>query len=463
MANRFVRFPGKATSTGVGWSTASANLGRAVSNTAAGDTIYVAHDHIGKYNSSVILTFTSLGLPVNVIVVNDSTLSSSYTIDHTPLASSVINSAVALEAITSGNSSWTINGNVNVQGLIFANSTGTGGDMSIANTVDVTQKYRYCTFVPGGTTANRTLFLGATGGGLSSRIEMYNCSLQMGNVATAVISPQNLHTLWEGGDIGRSGTTQPTNILRPNSGAMSMSMEFRGVTFTSMTGTVAQLDQGGATRFIARKCMFSTTSALSAVATSQAGMVAEFFGCGNALSTYAFQYRYHNAAGLAQSDPNVSRSTGAFDGTSTWSVRVQANAGNNVISYGKTLRFKLTDLWWDSASTSVRVYAAQWVGQNRIRDGQFWVEAEYVFSSSALGGFINSQVQDNNALDIGTTWSTDTTSVWLGVVSSGVLSYATLTPVNSISGPMSIWAVLATSNIASSSEIYIDPKVDLIP
>jgi hypothetical protein len=454
----FIRSGAGGTPDGVDWTTAWLSIGAAT--LSAGETIYIAHDHNATGLSAQTITGGSAGAePVYLLAVDDSSASSNYTAANTPAASTILTAPTAIE--DSGSNAYTFSGNVYVQGVhvkFGANSVWGGSG-------DAVQVHRHsaATIV---STSTRTLTLGGDATMISQRFMMFNWNFtSCNNVGSGLRGNANGLVQWIGGTYGIT-TTQPTTAL----GAIGRGVNFfaNEVDFSALTGTIVATSAVAAGRWYFGKCKFSDIADISNFASTEEGGETLAVGCGVGTSPDPIQLLYDTNVAQAYHVTAVYRTGGAsFDGTA-FSLRAQTKSSTTPKPcHGRQFRHRLGDFKWDDANSKIRVYLAQKDGKTRVKDNQAWIEAEFHQSGNALGKTQNSKATDYGPLDSGTAWTTDSGSTWndsgadeLGT--TPVASYAEITPSGDVTGPMTVWLVIAADNSGSGNEYYVDPAVAMI-
>jgi hypothetical protein len=329
------------------WTDAFLYLDTALDSAAAGDEIYIAHDH--NYNSyAANVTYTSAGTfasPVFVICVNRT--SGAY-------------ATTAIEDCTGGVYDFTFIGNLIVHGVIFKS-----GDTIVVSTND------YLRLVDG------DLELGGVspGDGIAvstgGLLEIINSDLTFGENSQYLSVGDGGIFIWNGGTLNGNQEELFTGISRGGR------FYIRGVDLSAITGAGYRLFDGwGAVTDEAPHveisgCKFNAANPpvimQDTVGIEGVKIIVE--------SCYSSGYpysQYHYSQGDVYTATNCYQAA-TYDGTNGYSIKMVTTA--NADEYHRPIRHKLADVWCASANPTLTV---ELITDNvTLQNDEFWIEIEH--------------------------------------------------------------------------------------
>jgi len=422
------------TGTGASWANAFTTLTTAFATEAAGDTLFVAHDH--AESSATALTLTSSGTvanPTKVVCVDRAGTVPPVSADRRATG----------QVATTGNVGITFAGNAHYDGVIFiaGNSTGTAS----INTVGTSTWTRFdnCSLRCGSTGASSVIAAGSTGG----YVEFNNTTVSFAATSQGVRVLSQLK--WRNTPSALLGTI-PTNLLVPfaNFGG---DVECIGVDFSAagsgktLVGATATSE---ATRFRLIDCKLNASVTKSAVPTAPGGHEVDFIRSGATGVNYTVHR--HRMSGLLVEELTVVRTGGASDGTTLIAWRVDTTAD---CTYSVPFECPPIARWNDTDGSPVTATVEGiWGGGAVPLDNEIWLEVEYLSdNSSPMGGFVNDGAANllstpANQTSSSETWGGSTTKFKLAV---------TFTP------QQAGWIYARVKCAKASSTFYIDPLVTL--
>jgi hypothetical protein len=428
-----------ATGTGSGnsWANAFTTLTLAFATEAAGDTLYVAHDHAETSASTLTLTSSGLlGNPTKVVCVNRAGSVPPVSADRRATA----------QVTTTGATSITINGTTHYDGLIFSAGTGaTATNLFIALAANtIWQRYDNCSFRFAGTGASG-LQIGPTAAG-TSYIELNNTTFSFAAVSQTIQLVGLVH--WRNTPSAILGTIPNVLILPPT--ARGGSAELIGVDLSAMGSGKTIVDtntaQGSSYRFI--DCKLNSAVTKATVPGAPGSPEIDFIRSGSAGVNYTiYRTRY---SGVLTEETTIVRTGGASDGTTpiAWKIVTTANC-----TY--SLPFECPPIVsWNDVTGSARTATIEgvWGGGAVPFDDDIWVEVEYLGdASSPQGSFVSDGKADLLATaaaqtSSSETWGGSTTKFKLGVT---------------FTAQQKGWVYAYVKCAKASSTFYIDPMVTL--
>lgn len=396
------------------WDTAFVSLNecQTTATLAAGDVIFVAHDH--SYNYGVSATITMDGVPVYVISIDRANTTTA-----TPVAG-------ALET-TGASASY----NFNVFGYVYGMTLqgGSGASQGGANIVisnsgtdssDSALVLDTCTFHINSTNATPTITVGQADTSTERNTVVCNCKAKFGNVSQVWRLTGASHTRLIGCSIDNGGTA-PTTLFQFG-GRGGSTVELTSCDFSGATNLVNpnNIDEPSVLR--AANCKVPA-SVVSATPTSLYGMCLELMTCSS--SDRIYDYYWANGNGT------VVQSTSIYLTTSPSQTKDQ---DGSLISYSMkldslslaSLRMPLYSPWVSVfvGSTGSKTISMKVAYDNAtaLKDTECFIEVEYYGSTSTpqsttetSAPVVSGTVSRNlcTALFAGSTLS-DTSAGWTG-------------------------------------------------
>lgn len=422
------------------WALANATLAGAITDAAAGDTIYVSQAHAESTASAVTLTFPgTLASPNNVICANDAA--------EPPTAVAATGSVA-----TTGNNSIIMAGSAYIDGLTFiaGNSTSTAS-ITLANGDSTSQTYKNCEFRLGSTGANGRIFLGTFTSGFEGDLKINNSVFRFSNASQGVVLGQRLCFV-NGGSVSSSGSAINTFVANLSSNGVMTT--FSGVDLSACASSMnlilsAQTAMG---RVVFRNCKLpaSWSGSLLAGAPAHPGFRAEMHNCDSGDTNYRMWVEDY--AGSTRSETTIVRTGGASDGTTTlsWKMASTANAEYPLI----TLDSPEIVRWNETTGSSLTATVEIITDNVTLTDAECWLEVQYLGTSGfPLGSFVSDCKADFLATAANQATSTETwTTTGLTTPVKQKLS-VTFTPQEK----GYIHAVVKLAK--ASTTVYVDPEL----
>lgn len=424
---------------GSSWANAFTTLTTAFATEAAGDTLYVAHDHSESSASNLTLTSSgTIGNPTKVICVDRGGSVPPVSADRRATA----------QVATTVNTTINMPGFTHYDGIIFVAGNSTGA--TTINTVGSNgawQRFDNCSFRLGSTGAG-SIQLGAAGAVLGSYTEFNNTTVSFSAVTQTISVAGALR--WRNTLSALIGAQVPTILFTPTSGRGGY-VECIGVDLSAAGSgkTIAGAQQTSSAslyRFV--DCKLNASVTKSTVPPSHGSPEVDFVRSGSSGINYTV-YR-HRVSGSLEEETTVVRTGGASDGTTpiAWKIITTANC-----TYSLPFECQPIAIWNDTTGSSVTAtIEGIWGGGAVPLDNEIWLEAEYLGdASSPQGSFVNDGTADllttaANQTSSSATWGGSTTKFKLAV---------TFTP------QQKGWIYCRVRCAKASSTFYVDPLVTL--
>jgi hypothetical protein len=420
---------------GSSWANAFTTLTTAFATEAAGDTLYVAHDHAESTAGAVTLTSSgTLGNPTKIVCVNRAGSVPPVSADRRATAT----------VTTTGANSITLNGTAHYDGVIF--SAGTGAvvaGISVGLSQGISHRFDNCSLRIASTSIS-TLTLGVAGSG-GGYVEFNNTTVSFGGVGQTITAYARFK--WRNTASALLGTI-PTSLFTPGAGRGG-SIECIGVDLSAAgSGKTIMLtagpSQAGTATFI--DCKLNASVTKSVVPGSHGSQDMDFIRSGSAGTNYTI-YR-HRISGLLVEETTIVRTGGASDGTTTisWKIVTTTDA-----TYSLPFECPPIAIWNDVTGSSVTA-TVQGIGAALPNDDEIWLEVEYLGdASSPQASFVNDGKADLLATAAAQSNSSET---WGGGTTDFNLSVS-FTP------QQKGWIFARVKIGKASSTLYVDPLVTL--
>lgn len=438
MADRYVYHGGDGTNSAAGWTNAYTTLMAAKNATAAGDRIFIAHDHnepLSTAGATQSYTFTSSAAsPVIIMCINRTAG------NFPPLDTDITTMTNTFGGDATG-TNISLGGWIYVRGLRIQSGSAinAGANIFLCNAAFQTQVYRDCEFILGTGYIN-------TGNGNTTRVELNDCYLNVLGVpafATGVQISGNL--VWRNG----TGTAAllgnpPSNLLGNNSTGVG---ELIGLNLSNMVGKLGLSGSNARYRYVNCSIGSGTVNAPY----NAAGRY-EMINCDSGGTNYRSEiYEYQ---GTLTTETGIVRSGGADNGEVAFSWKCVTNANNELTDPFDTFEGKL---WNEDVGVSKTLTIYTLTNNVTLKNNEAWVEVEYPSSSTSP---LYSNVNDGPAsvLSTGTNQDSDTTSVW----SSGSLATPIKQKLQVTFTPQARGLIRWRVKIAkTSTTVYVCPNAEL--
>ncbi len=410
---------------------------------AAGDTLYVAHDHAATQATSITagLSFGSPNSPCRIICVDagGSVPPVSADLRYTATESTTGNSSLAL-AMSSGY--------VWVSGITWSAGTGASGSAALtvhSNSSGVAYGHFYkCGFTIGSTHSTPNLNINS---GISGTIVFEQCVAAFGSVSQSIFVSHGYFT-WINSPAALGGATFPTILFGSSSGAEGRVL-LDGVDLSALgAGKTIMSTTGGGNRLQAVNCKLGASVTL---ADAPANTISRAdFVISDSTNVGHRQARYSLGAVLSE-NVTYTRVGGASDGVQEISWEVVTTASNNALAPFECFTLAA----WNAATGSPITATVEIESDATLTNREIWLEVEYLGTAGfPVASFVSSLPADMLAAASNLPASSAT---WNGGLGSAVKQYLQVTFTPQMTG-----LVRATVYVAKASEtIYIDPKLTL--
>jgi hypothetical protein len=426
---------------GSSWANAFTTLTTAFATEAAGDTLYVAHDHAESTAAAITLTSSgTVSNPTKVICVNRAGSVPPVSADRLATA----------QVATTGASSITFNGYTHYDGILFvAGNAANVAHIIIPGSAPASLRFDNCSLRLNTTSTTSRISFGNLGGTGGSYVELNNTTASFGNINQAFDLTAEMK--WRNTASALLGTI-PTTLLVPSGLATrGADVECIGVDFSAATSgkTIAGSSAPvTANRFRFIDCKLDAAVTKSAVPLSHGSSEIDFIRCGASGINYS-TFR-HRISGTLDHDTTIVRSGGASDGTTpiSWKIVTTANC-----YYSIPFECPPIAIWNDTIGSSVTATVEGiWGGGAVPNDDDVWLDVQYLGSSSSpQASFVNDGKADLLATAAGQTSSSAT---WGGSTTKFKLNVS-FTP------QQKGWVYCRVKVGKASSTFYIDPLVTL--
>jgi hypothetical protein len=426
---------------GSSWANAFTTLTTAFATEAAGDTLYVAHDHAESTAAAISLSSSgTVSNPTKVICVNRAG-------SVPPVSADRRATAQVLTPATGGNLS--LSGFTHYDGIIFSAGTGSGGaDIRVASGVATWLRFDNCSLRLITTNSVSRIQIGSSSGASANYVEFNNTTVSFAAVGQGIMIGAWLR--WRN-TLSALLNTIPTTLLHSTS-ILGGGVECIGVDFSAagsgktIVGAAASAAMGQIYKFI--DCKLNASVTKSTVPSAHGTIEVDFIRTGSSGINYTV-YRVRTSGELLE-ETTIVRTGGTNDGTTPLSWKIITTANCN---FSMPFECPAIAIWNDTTGSAVTATVEGiWGGGAVPNDDDVWLDVEYLGdASSPQGSFVN----DGKA-DLLTTAAAQTSSseTWGGSTTKFKLN-VTFTP------QQKGWIYARVKCAKASSTFYIDPKITL--
>lgn len=449
MANRYVYSGAAGSGTGADWTNAHTSLSAAITASTAGDTFYVAHDHVGNYTANTSLAFKgSAASPDRV-----------YCVDREgsvpPVAADLRTTAIEQ---TTGDFTLTVTasgatGACFIYGMIFkagVTSTVSGSSLILYSSSGPAATFDSCTFQQASTNSSAVIAIGGTSG-IRNRMTWIDCQLTFGAVGQRI-------TLHMGGLFNWSsrsnmpilnGGSVPTTLC---SNGSSTHLEMVGLDLSQLTGTIFSITSGilGLPLRMINCKLHASAVPFATPGNSSAGAY-EVLGC-SAVGNVSRSERYAYS-GTLTTETTIVRTSGASDGTTPFSWKLVSTTNNEREFPLETFEGFI----WNDTIGSSKTLTVHCVTNNvSLTNADIWLEADYLGSVATP---ISSRVSDGLATPLTAAATQETsTEAWTTTgIATPLYQKMEVTFTPEMVGPIR-WKVRFGK---TSTTVYVCPKAEL--
>jgi len=360
--------------TGANWANAYTTLNPIT--VAAGDTLFVAHDHSELTTNTNPGTWsTTVSNPSKVVCVNR--LGSVPPVSADRRATAVI--------ATSGDTNLTLTGIVHYDGIIFIAGNSTGSPFIRPGTVVAGWiRFDNCSLRIGSSGASGYIDITYQNGTI---VEWNNTTVSFANVSQGLTWEGSNRFVWRNTPSALLGTI-PTVLFKPNV-TYGSDIECIGVDLSAagsgktIFGTIAN---GQVCKYRLIDCKLDAAVTRNAALTLFSNSV-EFVRSGAAGVNYQV-YRQQMTGTLTEETSVVRTTGGASDGTTplSWKIATTANA-----NYSEPFESPPIAIWNNTVGSAVTATVEGiWGGTALPNDDECWIDVEFLGSSSSpQGSFVN--------------------------------------------------------------------------
>lgn len=360
------------------WANATVDLTRAAANDAAGDTIWVSHQHAETTAAAVAPTYAgTVASPVRIICADDTSGEPPAT-----LATTATVSTTGANNLTAGPPGGV---SIYVYGVTFQAGDGANAaDLRLVQNQSSFASFENCNFVlSNSNTASRISVAASTAPSITY---LKNCGVKFGN-ASQNIALTSGRFRWEGGSL-LSGGTSPTALFSSVNAAPLPDAFCSGIDLSNADAAISLSASTSGSPLVLVNCKMPAAwsgSINSATPTVGGGRYA-LYNCDSGDTNYRIEVKDHH--GTLTQETTLVRTGGATDGTTALAWKVVTNStcsfrGNfrtpDIVKWNETTGSALTatvEILHDSATA--------------LKDDEVWVELQYLGTSGyPLGGFIS--------------------------------------------------------------------------
>lgn len=427
------------------WAAPHARLPTILSATwaAAGDRIFVAHNHAETDTANIILPGAASGLsaPNYIYCVNASGSVPPVSADLRTTAT-VTSSAGEIRILSAAS------GVLYFYGIRFS---GTNYRIAINGSTFQELTFDNCLFTMTGG-ANAFMLIGNPTTG-AQVVTLNNTPIVFG-AATHSIYPQNLF-IWKNTPSAIGAGSVPTNLFNNSSATAAIAgttVILDGVDLSSVNTNIFNFPSsaGGNAFFSAMNCKFHASATFSATPVRR-GQDAIFAASGSAGNcARAEKYTYD---GTQTTETTIVRASGASDGITPISWKVVTTANTN-----KGFPFALPQIAiWNAATGVSKTATVEIVNDGvTLKDDEVWIEVEYLGASGTpLASVVSSRAVDH--LTTGVNLTTSSTTWTTTGLSSPVKQKLSVSFTPQMAGLVRVTVYVAKV----SQTLYIDPKVTI--
>lgn len=375
---------------------------------AAGDNVYLSHDHAETQATALTIAPTGTSASPNYIACVTSAGS-------VPPVSADLRTTATISTTTSA--TLQISGaHATVYGIIFSCGTGANTQAFTIGSGTGHLTFDSCALRRGATGGTSAGFsIGGTNSGASqNRIVLQNTTLQFGSTGDKIALYSSVRWRSTAGAI--TGATLPSALLG-TSGAMG-EMAAEGVDLSAIPAGSTIVDAACTARSVALKdCKFAAGVTVAATPNAPSGCTTHVLRSDSAATNYRDEkYTY---AGTQVPETIIVRTGGASNGTTAVSVNLTSTANSKWVLPFEGLPFVA---WNASTSVATATVEGIWNAAALPTNAEVWFDLEYLGSSATpVGSFVSGTKADNLAAGTSLTAST---AAWDSLVTARANSTA---------------------------------------
>ena len=433
MAVYYVYSGAAGSNNGSSWANAFTTLTTAFATEAAGDTLYVAHDHSESTAAAISLTSSgTISNPTKIVCVDRAGTVPPVSADRRTTA----------QVATTGNSNISFFNFAHYDGIIFiAGNTTSTASINTQATPGTWTRFDNCSLRLGATGATNKINITAA----AVYVELNNTTVSFSAVTQSIAI--SMFVKWRNTPSALLGTI-PTTLITLISGGeiecigVDLSAAGSGKTICGTSTSVGSMKY----RFV--DCKLDAAVTRSTVPGVPGANEVEFVRCGASGVNYGVFH--HRTQGTLEHETTIILIGGATDQTTpiAWKVITTANC-----MYSLPFTCPPIAIWNDTTgSAKTATVEGIWGGGAVPLDDEIWLEVEYLGdASSPQGSFVN----DGKANLLATAANqTSSSATWGGSTTKFKLN-VTFTP------QQKGWIYARVKCAKASSTFYIDPLVTL--
>lgn len=437
MAHIYVDSNAAGAGTGADWANAYTTLKAAAeaAGTAAGDNIWIAHNHAESTAGAVSITFKNTNAtPGTAICVT--------TAGSVPPVSADYRATATIS--TTGANAITLTGDVYCYGVKFYNGSSGTPTFGLGNGTTDTIILEACVLSTT-STGNVDRQFGTTSGGRRPYIELRNTVMEFLTTGSG-ISLLHCRFLWRNTASAIGGSADPASLIK--SASLGAEAVFRGL---DLSGTASALAAAVSSSVNIRfeNCKLNASSTVTTPGAPGAAEVV-LINCDSGDTNYRTEkYAY---TGTQTPETTIVRTGGASDGTTSIAWKLVSTANAEWIVPFVSLPITI----WNETLTSQTLTLYGYENENDVpTNREIWMEVEYLGTS----GFPQSTFVSTGAADFSATasnYTEDTSSTWGGGdTTTRFKMSATFTAAEK--GPITVRIYVAKA----SATFYIDPEPEI--
>lgn len=387
MATIYVRSTdGNDADSGATWALAKATLTGAMAAAAAGDTIYVSHQHAHSVAAAITLTCPGTpGNPVRVICVNDG-------------AEPPTTLATTATEQSTGSNNVIIKGGVSYWYGIGFTSGSAGGTRHLQicdqQAVHEFATFEQCSFKTNGATAGGRIKIGPTAGASSTAgkiVRFKDCTFAFNNVGNQMVVYQ-CRAYFQGGSLGG---TIPTGGLIDTEGDGRSVMFFEGFDFSAL-GSNAVFKPGSDiwSDVYLQNCKMGTSHVwTTGTFQGPGGWRIRAVNCDSADTQYA--YDEISYCGTITEETTIVRTGGSSEWGQATSAKLASSAN---VSLFVPLEMHVASIPNESVGSSLTATVEVITDNVTLTDAEAWIEVQYLGTSGVpKASFANDRVANSIA------------------------------------------------------------------
>jgi hypothetical protein len=444
MALKYLDSAAAGGATGADWANAYTTLTAAYAGAAAGDTIYMAHDHAESTAGAVTLTSPgTAAAPCLVLAVNKA--------GSVPPVSADLVATPTASVTTTGANAITFAGHVFYRGVTF--NCGTGAtNASLTLTSTGRHYFKLCALKKLGTTNSTTAFnIGTTTGSTAFNVIFDQTTVQFGGTGD-IMSIRNCDFHWKDTPTAIQGAVFPTALF--SSGLTAATVFIEGVDLSALVaGKTLVAASPSPTRFIFKNCKLGAGVGISATNAAPASGEVILQNCDSGDTNYRNE-RHRNYLGVQTTETAITRTDGAADGTTAAAMKMVTTANTEWHAPFECLPIAV---WNDTTGSSVTVTVeGVWDAGAVPNNDEIFADIEYLGTSGfPLGTFATTGKADILATAAATTSSA---ASW---TTTGLSTPVTFKLVKAVTPQEKGWITVYVKVAKVSSTFYICPEVTL--